>query len=283
MPDQAQRLRQLVQEWERRRKKRTIAITSGKGGVGKTNIAANLALALHEQGYAVTLLDADLGLANLDVVLGITPPYTLGQVVQRECSLIDIVHCAYGVKVVAGGSGLEELATLPDSELLYLFHDAAQIDSDFFLIDTGAGISPKVTSVALAAQEVVVVTTPEPTALTDAYALIKVLTRKNANLTLHLVVNRASNKKEAQQVTSNFCRVAKDFLSVTVNPLGYIPEDRLLRSAVHRQQPLLLSFPSAPAAEQLRVIAASLAGTVCPSVYGSGLRGFLGRLRSLFR
>jgi flagellar biosynthesis protein FlhG len=103
MLDQAQRLRQLAHQWERRRTRRTIAITSGKGGVGKTNIAVNLALALHERGHTVTLLDADLGLANVDVLLGITPPYTLGQVVQRQCSLADIVYPAYGIKVVAGG------------------------------------------------------------------------------------------------------------------------------------------------------------------------------------
>lgn len=282
MLDQAQRLRELAKDWERRQRRRTIAITSGKGGVGKTNIAVNLALALHEQGHTVTLLDADLGLANVDVVLGITPPYTLGQVVRRECSLADIVYSAYGVKVVAGGSGLEELAVLPENELMYLFHDAAKIESDFFLIDTGAGLSPKVTSVALAAQEVVVVTTPEPTALTDSYALIKVLTRKNCDLTLHLVVNRAGSRQEAEQVVANFCRVVQNFLSVSLNPLGYIPEDRLLRTAVSRQQPFLFTFPSAPAAERLRVIAASLSGTACSSVQGSGLSGFLGRLRSLF-
>ncbi|MFY9187837.1 MAG: MinD/ParA family protein [bacterium] len=282
MLDQAQRLRQLAHQWERRRTRRTIAITSGKGGVGKTNIAVNLALALHERGHTVTLLDADLGLANVDVLLGITPPYTLGQVVQRQCSLADIVYPAYGIKVVAGGSGLEELATLPESELLYLFHDAAQIDSDFFLIDTGAGLSSKVTSLALAAQEVVVVTTPEPTSLTDTYALIKVLNRRSCGLTLHLVVNRAGSSKEAAQVTANFCRVVQDFLAVPVNSLGYIPEDRLVKAAVSRQQPLLFTFPSAPAAERLRMIAATLSGDICPSVSGSGLSVFLGRLRSFF-
>lgn len=282
MPDQAQRLRQLAKEWQKRQQRRTIAITSGKGGVGKTNIAVNLALALREQGYAVTLLDADLGLANVDIVLGITPPYNLEQVVRRKCTLSDIIYSAYGVKVLAGGSGLEELATLSERELLYLFQDAKQISSDFFLIDTGAGLSPKVTSVALAAQEVIVVTTPEPTALTDAYALIKILMRKNNSLILHLVVNRVANKKEAEKVTDNFCRVVQDFLSISVNPLGYIPEDRLLRTAVFRQQPLLRLFPSSPAAEQIRAIAISLSGRDCPAIYSSGLSGFLRRLQSLF-
>jgi flagellar biosynthesis protein FlhG len=282
MVDQAHRLRLLVKEWQRRRPKRTIAIASGKGGVGKTNIAVNLALALKDQGHTVTLFDADLGLANVDIVLGITPLYTLSHVVRRECSLTDIVYPAYGLRVVAGGSGLEELASLPEREIAYLFHDAAQIDSDFFLIDTGAGLSSLVTSVAIAAQEVVVVTTPDPTALTDAYALIKVLSRKNTNLVFYLLINRVANRKEAEQVTSNFCRVVKDFLSSTVNYLGYIPEDRLLKAAVIKQQPLLFAFPSAPASKQLKDIATTLTGVDTAIAQKEGWGGFLDRLRLLF-
>ena len=282
MVDQAHRLRQLAQQWQQRQSRRIIAITSGKGGVGKTNIATNLALALHGNGYTVTLLDADLGLANVDVLLGISPPYTLHQFVSGQCSLADVVYPAYGINIIAGGSGLEELAALPENRLLHLFHDAARIESDFFIIDTGAGISTKVTSLALAAQEVILVTTPEPTSLTDTYALIKVLIRKNKNLSLYLIINRASSK-ETLQITTNFCRVVQDFLSVSMNYLGYIPEDRSVRKAVSCQRPLLLAYPSAPAAERLRTIAIALSDDAQPKAGGIGWSGFLGRLRALFQ
>jgi flagellar biosynthesis protein FlhG len=282
MVDQAQRLRQLAQRWHQRRNRRTIAITSGKGGVGKSNIAVNLSLALSENKYTVTLLDADLGLANLDLLLGITPPHNLGQVVQHKCTLAEIVYPAYGINVITGGSGLQELVTLPQNELLYLFHNASQLDSDFFLIDTGAGISAQVTSVAIAAQEVLLVTTPEPTALTDTYALIKVLVQSNADLTLHLIINRVANSAEAAQISTNFCRVVQEFLAEPVNYLGYIPEDRLLKKAVVRQQPLLSLFPSAPAAGQLRQIAAGLSGDARPAMVDGGWGGFLNRLRALW-
>lgn len=281
MDDQAERLRQLVKKWEQRRKKRIIAITSGKGGVGKTNIAVNLALVLCEWGHKVTLLDADLGLANVDIVMGINPPRTLSQVVRGECKLTDIVYSVHGIKVIAGGSGLEELAMLPESEIMYLFQDAAQINSDFFVIDTGAGLSSQVISMALAAEEVLVVTTPEPTSLTDAYALIKVLVRQKRDLILYLVVNRVTNNKEAEQITANFCQVVKDFLAANVNYLGYIPEDRLVKTAVTRQQPLLLTFPSAPASQKLRAVAAALSGANPSLASRDGLGGFWGRLRSL--
>lgn len=281
MPDQAERLRELVREWGARREQwsgRTIAVASGKGGVGKTNLTVNLGLALGELGKTVTLFDADLGLANVDVVLGVSPPYTLAHVARREKRLADIVYSVRGLKLVAGASGIEELVDLPEYELGQLVQDAAALKSDFFLIDTGAGISRPVISLALAAQEVVVVTTPEPTALTDAYALVKVLARRSPNLILRLVVNRVQNLAEGERVASNLQRVVQEFLGVKLNLLGCIPEDRAVRSSIVRQEPLLSCFPQAPAARQLRLMAESLVGGVGWPVRG-GLPGFLTRLR----
>jgi flagellar biosynthesis protein FlhG len=285
VPDQAERLRELVKEWGRRQKQRlsrTIAITSGKGGVGKTNFTVNLGLALKEQGWTVTVFDADLGLANVDVVLGFTPSYTLAHVARREKTFAEVVCTAHDLQVVAGGSGIEELAELPEGELTRLVQEATHLASDFFLIDTGAGIARPVINLALAAQEVVVVTTPEPTALTDAYALIKVLHRRNPEVVLHLVVNRAQSLAEGEQVAANLRRVAAEFLDARLNYLGAIPEDGAVRAAVARQEPLLTFRPEAPAARQLRRIAANLSGETV-SVAGDGVRGFLGRLRLFFR
>ncbi|HHY93013.1 MAG TPA: MinD/ParA family protein [Firmicutes bacterium] len=285
MPDQAEHLRQLVREWGKRqasRRSRTIAITSGKGGVGKTNFTVNLGLALREQGRTVTIFDADLGLANVDIILGIAPPYTLAHVARGERTFAEVAYETHNLKVVAGGSGIEELAELPAAELTRLVQEAAQLNSDFFLIDTGAGISRHVISMALAAQEVVVVTTPEPPALTDAYALIKVLARRSPALTLHLVVNRVQSLSEGERVAQSFQRVVAEFLDTRVNHLGSIPEDGAVRLSVSRQEPLLCSHPEAVAALQVRRIAARLTGAAVPPG-ADGLRGFLGRLHLFFR
>ncbi|MDK2784233.1 MAG: flagellar biosynthesis protein FlhG [Bacillota bacterium] len=285
MPDQAERLRELAREWGRKQLKpagRVIAVASGKGGVGKTNFAVNLGLALRELGKTVTILDADLGLANVDVVLGITPTYTLAHVARREKSLPEVVCLSHGLKVVAGCSGFEELVDLPDHELGRLVKEAAELESDFFLIDTGAGIARPVISLALAAQEVVVITTPEPTSLTDAYALIKVLFRRNPHITLHLVVNRVASLAEGERVAENLKRVAEEFLDAKLNHLGSIPEDSAVRSCVARQEPLMCSCPGAPAAREFRQIAAALSGCAVLPAKG-GLPGFLGRLRFLVR
>lgn len=282
MPDQAERLRELVRHWELRRKqtRRTIAVASGKGGVGKTNLTVNLALALKEEGRSVTLLDADLGLANVDVVLGIPTTYTLAHVTRQEKKLAEIVYSAHGLQLIAGGRGVEELLELSDSALRNLVQEAARLDSDFFLIDTSAGISQSVTSLALAAGEVLIVTTPEPTALTDAYALVKVLLRRNPALRLHLVVNRVRSPREGTQVMNNLQQVVQQFLGASLNFLGYIPEDNTVRSAVLKQEPLLHFAPQSLASRQVRAIAGRLIGESSINSVG-GFSAFISRLRFL--
>jgi flagellar biosynthesis protein FlhG len=283
--DQATRLRELLAEVrvEAERPLRTtkrahvIAVASGKGGVGKSNIALGLALALRAEGRSVILLDADLGTANLDVLLGLRPNQNLTQVIAGRAQLSDVIQNGPGgVRFLPGGSGLG--ADLSAVELRRLVSALRPLESeaDFLVIDTGAGVSQAVTAFALAADTVIVVTTPEPTAMTDAYALMKTLTRENPALQLRLLVNRAESMQEASATTERLAATALQFLGTAVDPLPPVPEDRALVRAVKSQVPLLLAAPDSPAAAAIRRVARALIGRESEPRQGTGL--FLDRL-----
>ena len=242
---------------------RVIAVTSGKGGVGKTSLTINLAVALARQGKQVIILDCDLGTANVDVMLGMHPRYSLQHVLSRQHTLAEVMsEGPHGVRVISGGSGFSELADLSDGrrdELLNAFA-ALEGQADVLLLDTGAGISANVLRFVAAAGEAIVVTTPEPTAVTDAYALIKVVTQQvrggvlpnghhdpASDLRLRLVVNQATSDAEAQETATNIVSVAQRFLGVEVERFGSIPVDRSMSQAVRRQTAAVDAFPGAPA------------------------------------
>ncbi len=240
---------------------RIIAVTSGKGGVGKTNISANLAVALAKLGERVVIVDADLGTADVDHLLGLHPPFHLGHVLTGEKRLSEVVlEGPLGVRIVPGGSGLWELANLGADQRERAVGALAELEvgSDYILIDTGAGVSDNVTRFVTGADEAIVVTTPEPTALADAYALIKVASRQRRDICFHLVVNLARNAAAGDEAARTVSAVAERFLGVRLNHLGNLPADPVVSRAVHRQTLVLLAYPTAPVASALTLIAGRL-------------------------
>ncbi|MFZ5632052.1 MAG: MinD/ParA family protein [Bacillota bacterium] len=268
---------------------RVIAVSSGKGGVGKTSLVVNLAITLAAMGQRVVIFDADLGLANAEVLMGITPPSTLFDCLYGDKDMEDIVipgPC--GVKLVSGGSGFLELANLDSARRQRLIESLAYFDreADFLIIDTGAGISKNVLGFVAAASEVIVVVTPEPTSLTDAYSLIKVLAMFKVHSEVMLVINRAVDEREARRTAQRVENVVGQFLQIRVNTIGWIMEDRLVSQAVKNQEPFSMFYPHSLPGQSISLIAKYLttgqqqAGSWAGA--GSGARGFIRRLARLF-
>lgn len=261
---------------------RVISVTSGKGGVGKTNVAANLALALHRMGKRVLILDADLGLANMDVLLGLNPRYTLSHVLDGEKRLDEIIVTAQGgIKLLPAASGVQELTELDNSQRLHLLNelDTLQDLFDVLLIDTGAGISSNVMYFNFAAMEKVVVVTNEPTSLTDAYALIKVLTSRYQQKKFKILVNAARNEAEADRVYRHLSMVVDKFLgSPSLDYFGWIPHDKLVPAAIRRQRLVLMEYPDAPASKSFMVLAKRMISGDDGSVFEGDIRFFWQRL-----
>jgi len=260
MADQAERLRQLVRE--SRSAARTVAVTSGKGGVGKTNMSLNLGILLSAMGERVIVLDADLGLANIDVICEVQARYNLAHVLAGKKTLAEIVVPGPGgVRIVPGASGITQLADASDADRQRLLDQLQQLERtcDTMIIDTAAGIGHNVTDFAASADVVLVVTTPEPTAITDAYAVIKVLTRDDDYPEMRCVVNMAASRKEATEVLERMTGAARQFLGAYVQPAGEVLHDQHVPMAVRRRQPFVMEFPGCDAAICLRRLAGSLA------------------------
>lgn len=269
----------------RPRPTRVVAVTSGKGGVGKTNLSVNLAYALKALGYHVLVFDADLGLANVDVLLGTTPRWHLGHMLRGERTIRELIYTApEGLHLVAGGSGIAELVDLSDEELSRFLNQIRELQGlyDYLLIDTGAGVGRGVLSFSVAADEVLVVTTPEPTAITDAYAVTKGILRRRPGARISLVVNQAASRQEAEEAANRLSTTVLRFLEAHVEMVGYIPSDPQVGKAVRQQLPFYLTAPDAPASRALTDLAQRLAG-----VNGEGNQPpaglFFERLRRMFR
>ncbi|MGE5580938.1 MAG: MinD/ParA family protein [Bacillota bacterium] len=262
MVDQAERLREIVRgNRSSNNPARVIAVTSGKGGVGKTNFAVNLGIILAKLGARPLLVDADLGLANVDVVLGIIPQYNLGHVILGEKNIADvIVNGPSGLRVIASGSGVYRLANLSEKSLEQCLQNLNEIEkfTDIMIIDTGAGLSKNVLKFVLAAGEVIVVTTPEPTAITDAYGVIKVVASADRNTSIWLVVNMVHNENEGLQVIDRLSTVSRRFLGIELLSLGFVPWDPVVSKAVKEQQPFIISHPRSTASQALNQIARNL-------------------------
>ena len=237
---------------------RVIAITSGKGGVGKTNIVLNLCLALSKLKRRVLLLDADMGLANVDVLLGLTPKYTLEHVMTGRKEIADVMLTGpMGFRILPSGSGISELSELTFEQQMQLFQQLSRIDDklDYLFIDTGAGISSNVLRFNASANEILIVANPEPTSITDAYALMKLLAIKYHIRDFGLIANSVNSQAEGQGVYDTLNRVCGQFLKVNLNFLGWIPFDTAVRKTVRRQKPLLELYPKSPAGKSLTKIA----------------------------
>lgn len=237
---------------------RVLAITGGKGGVGKTSISVNMALAMADMGNEVTLLDADLGLANIAVLLGLHPLRDLSHVVLGECGLKDIIlKGPNGINIIPAASGVKMMSQLTPGQhtlLVHAFDELADI-TDTLVIDTSAGLSDSVTSFCSASQEVIVVICNEPASLTDAYALIKILYQEHDVGKFRILVNMVDSHQEGRDLFLRLVRVTEMYLDVVLDFMGVIPRDKYAFKAVQQQRPLLLAYPSSPAAIALKELA----------------------------
>lgn len=300
MMDQAERLRQIINNLKqkqtpnqanvidniKRKTAKVITVTSGKGGVGKTNITVNLAIALSEMGNRVTILDADFGLANIDVLLGVIPKYTLLNVLHDDKNIFEVLSDGpRNIKFLSGGSGMEELVKLDKEQIEKFLSNIALLDrlSDVILIDTGAGLSDSVMSFVMAADEVILVTTPEPTSITDAYALIKMISNRDKNKKIRVIVNRTENASEANDILNKLSIVTSKFLELKLEPLGFIFFDDLVIKSVKMQKPFALSFPKSQASKQIKEIGSKIMDfkTNNENVESTGFKGFVSRLVNL--
>jgi flagellar biosynthesis protein FlhG len=275
--DQATQLRSLV---EQRHRASVIAITSGKGGVGKSNIAVNLAIQFSAAGKDVVLLDADLGLANADVLCNVDLPCNLSHVIARKKEIRDVmVRAPGGFRLIGGASGLARMADLSDFDRQRLVDSLAEVEqqADVILIDTGAGISPNVLSFTRAADHVLIVTTPEPTAITDAYAMVKVVSRDGMQRRISLLVNQVRSMGEAQEVYDRISRVAKQFLGISVHDAGSISADETVVASVRRRIPFVLGSPRCAASMGIAQLAIRLQQGVAASLSSTGFFQRIGR------
>lgn len=254
----------MVPEGRRMQPARVYTVTSGKGGVGKTNIVLNLAIALTEAGQRVLIVDADLGLGNLDVLLAIQHTYTLGDVLTQRCTLKEaLLEGPKGVKILPAESGVEELTRLTTGQKIQffsLFHSLYE-EATTILIDTASGISSNVLFFSSFADQILLVATPEPTSITDAYATMKVLSRTPGEHDFQLLINQVESEQQAREVYQTLAKAAEHFLEITPGCMGFISKDRNLPRAVSRQRPLLEFQPDSPASQDIRSLAGRLVAT----------------------
>jgi len=278
---------QALEEATEPTKQRVLSVASGKGGVGKTNFCVNIAIALSRMGEPVMILDADLGMANIDVLCGLSPIYNLEDLIRGHKSMGDVIMKVYGgVKIIPGVSGVEELTAMNPDQHRHFFRELNQYetetDTGIFLIDIGAGMSPDVIRFMIAADENIIVTTPEPTAIMDAYALIKTIARKKPDTRMQVVVNMVQNESEAMQVFSSVNRITQSFLGLELSYLGYIFKDEIVSKSVKRQKPYYLTHPHSRAGTCIRHIAEKLRHPENPVQKKSGILSFFRRMTAAF-
>lgn len=263
--DQAAKLRQMVQEEQTMSAARVIAVTSGKGGVGKTSISVNLAIEFAKKGKRVVIMDADFGLANVEVMLGIRPRFGLLDLIHERKDIRDIITKGpNGVGFISGGSGVAELAALDNNSIKLLISELTKLDEmyDVVIIDTGAGITDSVMEFVMVSPEVLLVVTPEPTSITDAYSLLKVLRRKESfnplYKSIHVVSNRVNSMGEGEEIYNKINTVSSKFLNTKLQFLGAVPYDKSASMAIIEQKPVVLAYPASQAAKSISALAGRL-------------------------
>ena len=277
--DQASSLRKMNQS----KLIKVMAVTGGKGGVGKTNVSLNLAISLAKKGKRVLVLDADLGLANCDVLLGLRVDKNLSHVLKGECTLDDVlVTGPHGVKIAPATSGSQSMAELGATEHAGLIRAFSELRTpiDVLIVDTAAGISDMVMSFSRAAQDVVVVVCDEPTSLTDAYALIKILNREHGVFKFKIVANMVRSEKEGKELFSKLSKVTGRFLDVALELVGVVPFDENIRKSVRKQAAIVDAYPSSPAALAITNLAQKSMTWPIPAQPGGHLEFFIEQLVS---
>lgn len=240
---------------------RVIAVTSGKGGVGKTNLSVNIGVSLAKVGRRVAILDADMGLANVDILLGMFPEFNLSHVLNGEKSLKDIMLTGpAGLKIIPASSGVQRMSELNSHEQAGLIRAFSEVDNqlDVLIVDTAAGISASVVNFARACQEIIVVVCDEPTSLADAYAYIKLLNRDYGLNSFHVVANMVQSAEHGQALFNKLCKVTDKYLDVALQFVGAVPQDDALKKAVQKQTPVVEAFPQSKAAIAIRNLARTI-------------------------
>jgi flagellar biosynthesis protein FlhG len=291
MADQAQGLRNLVQihSDSNARATRIITVTSGKGGVGKSNFTLNFALTLQARGYKVLIFDADIGLANIDVLMGVSSKYNLYHLLKRQKTIWEIIQKGPNdLEFIAGGSGFNDLLRLTEDELDYFANQVSLLSGhvDFIIFDTGAGLSKETLKFILAAEETIVVTTPEPTSITDAYAIIKMVNSMGHKVPFKLVVNRVSDPREGKHTADKISLVAKQFLEIDIPTLGFVDDDTNVTKAVKRQVPFTIAFPNSSASKSIQILVERFISGYEPTDVDSevhGVKGFLNKMIKLLK
>ncbi len=263
---------------------RVIAVTSGKGGVGKSNVTVNLAIALAQAGDRVLVMDADMGLANIDVLLGLTTGQNLSHVINSECSLEEIIiEGPAGIRIIPASSGVAMMFDLTPAQNAGVIRSFSELTEpvDTLLIDTAAGLSDSVVSVTRAAREVIVVVCDEPASITDAYAMIKVMNRNYGVERFHVLANQTQSVHQGRELYQKLARVSERFLDATLNFLGSVPFDDHLKKAVQKQQAVMMSAPRSPSATAFKQIAQKTRQWPVPNEIEGHLEFFIERLVSV--
>jgi flagellar biosynthesis protein FlhG len=289
--DQAQSLREYMHRFQvqqqNNHQSRVITITSGKGGVGKSNFTLNFALALKTAGKQVVVLDLDLTTANINILMGVSPRYNLTDVLYQRNSIWDVLELGTGgIEYIAGGIEIKELLDLDQNSLTFFWNQIQELQTyaDFILLDTGAGISKELVEFILASDETILVTTPEPTAIADSYSVLKTVFHYNKQPPkFRLVVNRAQTYREAVETSRALKNASSKFLKMNLNTLGFIMEDTHVRQSVRMQMPFFMSYPMCEASKNIKEIVHAYLPEVDmnPSVSSKGIRGFFEKILSM--
>lgn len=291
--DQAEKLRNIIKKNQisssesKVQTARVITVSSGKGGVGKSNVAINLAVQFKKMGKKVLILDADFGLANIEVMFGAIPKYSLADVIYKGMGIRDVItNGPMDIGFISGGSGVVSMNNLGSDTLNFLVKNIAKLDemADVVIIDTGAGISEAVLEFLLASEEIILVTTPEPTSITDSYSLLKALksnSRFRNETKLRVIANKVASTEDGQQLYHKLATVVEQYLGLETSLLGVIPQDVALKNAVMQQSPVTIASPSAQSARAFQDIADTLMNVPhTDKVYKKGMAAFFARFTS---
>ncbi|CAK7042873.1 ATP-binding protein [Tissierella sp. P1] len=271
MIDQAEKLRKIMQSRDIRNerepltenKAKVIAISSGKGGVGKTNFAINFSISLRRLGYEVVVIDADIGLSNIEILAGLNVNNTISDIIFSDKDIFEIMTDGpEGIKIISGGSGLKELRLLKDDNFPKLIQEIEKLQTatDYIIIDTGAGISNSVTDFIMTSNELIVICTPDPTSLMDSYTLIKSINYSGFAGKINVVCNLVNNRNEGKEIYDKLSNAANNFLRVQINYLGYIEKNDLVNFAVRNQIPFIISHPNSPISKRINIMAMGFLG-----------------------